>query len=163
HHRQPPAPIWVPTPEQKKLQESLFFKTRVDEFEGRITHTVVNLSDLEDMKVVTLISRSYRPLEASSYEFMIEVRSSAADMDHYFGGENPLMFMVDGTKFTFENPRASSDGRPDFDGGKWTESYFCGISEELVRSLGKARSAKVRVPCYRGSFDHAFSQTELDR
>jgi hypothetical protein len=50
-----------------------------------------------------------------------------------------------------------------YDLKNYTQSYQCGVNEFLLRKLGGASRASVRVPTRNGNVDHQYTATELRR
>lgn len=158
-----PEKLWVPTTEQKKLEGSLFFKTVVDEFDRKVRHMVVNVESLQELSFYTVIEREYAPGEKSDYYCVVALRLPASEADYTFDESKPLQMIVNGTRFTVADKASFTKRKADWSDLKCSESYYCSTPETLIRSLGEARRAAVRVPCLHGGYTHDYMSVELQR
>jgi hypothetical protein len=158
-----PEKLWTPTPQQKKLEGSYFFETKVDEFDRKISHKLFNFSDLNEFSFTTFIKREYAPGGASEYYCLVVARLDPSESHYSFDPQKPLQMIVDGQRFTVADKASITEGEADWKDLKWNERYGCHIPEALVRALGKCKKAAVRVPCRAGNYTHDYTALELQR
>jgi hypothetical protein len=157
-----PQPLYVPTPEQKKFEGSKFFLTQLDEFDRKVKHQLLNFYELEDSPFYTFVEREYGPGERSSYFMVVGISEPAEIGDgHRFDGRGKLKFVVDENRFEIKDQAVT----PQITSRLRLKQYFgCNVPEDLLRQLGSAKKAAVRVPCRDGkSYTHDYSALELKR
>jgi hypothetical protein len=80
-----------------------------------------------------------------------------------FDTNKPLELMIDGEKFSIKDDEAVTDSKVSWKDLKWNDFYACNGHEALLRALGKARRAAVRIPCVYGNYTHQYGKIEIDR
>jgi hypothetical protein len=152
--------FWQPNAGQRACGD-IYFKTELNEFDQTIEHRVFNFDD----DFVTMLSRKYKvgPAEFSDYRLMV-INYSESRQRYVFDESKPLEFMVDGERFSFTD-KSTVVIRPSYNTElrAYSQSYHCPVNEFLVRKLGDAGRASIRVPTQVGNLDHQFTPLELRR
>jgi hypothetical protein len=158
------SPIWQPTPDQAKLQGSRFFKTDIDEFDRMISHELYNFDDLNELHFCTAVYREYVSGSATStYKIIFMLTQQPDGISYHFDTAKPLELMVDGEKYSIKDDGALATNEVNWRSLTWNEFYASHSYEQMLRALGGARRAAVRIPCRSGNFTHQYSKLELDR
>jgi hypothetical protein len=156
--------FYVPTPEQKKLAGSRFFKTQVNERDRVVTHVLSNPSALDASgSVISTVLAVLREGKPATFQFIILLAHDPDAARLALDGSQPLVFLADGVRFVTEDQSAIARERMDYAAAKAVHTYTCNVTEEIVRALGAAKRAAVRVPCKGTPYDHYFNAVELRR
>jgi hypothetical protein len=153
----PPAKLYTPTPEQKRI-EGRYFQTTFDAFEEKVTHMVINLPDYGS--VLTALVRQWSQTD-DHYMFAIS-RTGDLGYGGKFDDRGEVRFLIDGQRWFFTNTLSGSELKITRSWELQT-SFYCRISKEVSTALGNCRTATVRVPKLSGNFDYTFTPQELKR
>jgi len=158
-------PIWTPTPEQKKLQGSLFFLSVVNELEGTVTHQLSNVDEMSGNGAFTSIAMATCKAGAPAiFRFAVILKTDPDLTVFKMDPVRPLIFVVDGQRATVDSEYPVTHGFLDVNLGKWVETYSCRVEADFLRSLGTAKRVWLRVPFKGGqNYDRTFSAVELQR
>lgn len=162
-----PAPLWTPTEEQRELERSGRFQTIPDPAHGQVHHLVINATPPNPKEGSTCnLSRSVIPDGRSAYAFEIIVNRPISQPALFFDSLKSVVFVADGERFTCPTFAAQVQSEKLQGGGSvaWRASYGGKATEQLARSLGRAKEASVLVPCKNGTpWERKFSPEDLAR
>ncbi len=154
------APVYLMSEEEARLNKSPYFRTIVNEAQGRVQQWVGHPLPEKFPGCRVTLMREFSIGGPVSYRFGFEVRDAATNQ-FTLTPTNAVSFQIDGEKFTLPNPQAklaTSTGLA----GESVNLWYSPAPEELVLKLAAAKEATVELPG-ETPFDHQFSRVELDR